>query len=219
MRLRENQTLRTITYPFMTSIDNKVQSLADKIYADGVEKAKKEAEEILNSAQTQKEKILKQAKEEADAILQQAQQDAVKEKETATAEIVMAARRAIDSLKSEMAGILNDSAISAGVAAAAGTPDKIYNLIVEMVKAWSAKGNMEISTADADALQAYFASHAQETLNKGVSIKSINGKPHSFELKPEGQGYKMVIGQEELEAYFREFFRPRLRAILFPEKA
>lgn len=203
----------------MTSIDNKVQTLADKIYADGVEKANREAEEIIGAANEKRDHILKEAQKEAEEIVANAQRAAQKEKETAESEIDMAATRALESLRTEVTDLLNESAVSSGVKEAMPTPEKMFEVVLKMAEAWSRGEGVEIRTEEAEMLEAYFAKHAQEELKKGVRIEAVNGKKHHFELQPKESGFKMEIGPEELKEYFKEFFRPRLRTRLFPEKA
>jgi len=53
-------------------MQNKLQELTEKLYAEGLSKGRQEAEEIKSRAQKEAEEIIASAKKEYDSILQKA---------------------------------------------------------------------------------------------------------------------------------------------------
>ena len=66
---------------------------------------------------------------------------------------------------------------------------------------------MVISAPEADKLKAYFASHAKELLDKGLTIQKINGKDVLFSVSPADGSYKINFGEEEFINYLKDFLR------------
>ena len=53
-------------------MENKLQELTEKLYAEGIDKANQEADEIRRKAEEEADEIKKQAKKEAESIVQDA---------------------------------------------------------------------------------------------------------------------------------------------------
>lgn len=199
-------------------MNDKIQALAEKIYKDGVEKATGEADRIIASAEAKKEEILSEARSEADAILKKANDSAQKTKERTDGEIQMSLNSAREALETEITDILTSQAVTKGVDEALATPDKLYNIIVKMSEEMIRQnGNgIKISTADSEELTAYFKEKAADLLEKGVEITHVQGTPATFQIAPKTGDYKLSISKEAFVNYFKEFLRPNLRALLFP---
>ena len=86
---------------------------------------------------------------------------------------------------------------------------------MEAVEKWAADEAVVISTSEADALKAYFASNAKALLDKGVKIEQVNGNKTLFTISPADGSYKVNFGEEEFENYFKDFLRPQLVEMLF----
>ena len=84
-----------------------------------------------------------------------------------------------------------------------------------MASQWVQDEPIVISTADAEGLKAYFAKQAKAVLDKGVTIRKVNGKETLFTVEPADGSYKVNFGKEEFEAYFKNFLRPQLIDMLF----
>ena len=86
---------------------------------------------------------------------------------------------------------------------------------VALAQKWVENEPVVISTEEADSLKAYFAAHAKELLDKGVTINKVNGKETLFTISPADGSYKVNFGKEEFETYFKEFLRPQMIEMLF----
>ena len=87
--------------------------------------------------------------------------------------------------------------------------------IVALAKNFVQNEPVVIGTADAASLKALFASKAKEVLDKGVTIREVNGQQALFTLSPADGSYKMNFGEEEFENFFKSFLRPQLVDMLF----
>ena len=195
-------------------MDNKIQELTEKIYAEGVEKGKTEADRIVAEAQAKAETILKEAQAKAESIVADAKKNAEELNANTRSELKLYGAQAVDALKSEAATIVTDTVVKAAVKdAVAG--DALKAFIVKIAERWSANEPLVISTAEAAELKAFFAAKAKALLDKGVAIEQVNGKKASFSIAPADGSYKVNFGEGEFEEFFKSFLRPQMVELLF----
>ncbi len=195
-------------------MENKIQELTEKIYAEGVEKGNIEAARIVEEAKVQAADIVKKAKAEAEAIVAAAEKKAAELDENCRSEIKLYGAQAVGALKAETANIITDSVVKAAVKETVAG-DTIKALLVKIAERWSANEQLVISTSEAEQLKAYFAKNAKALLDKGVAIEQVNGKNAQFSIAPADGSYKVNFGEGEFEAFFKAFLRPQMVELLF----
>ncbi len=195
-------------------MENKIQELTEKIYAEGVERGNAEAERLIEEAKAKAAEIVNSAKAEAEAVVAAAEKRAAELDANSRSEVRLYGAQALSALKSEVASIVTDSVVKAAVKdALAG--DTMKALLVKIAERWSANEPIVISTAEAAELSAYFAKNAKALLDKGVEIKEVNGLKSSFSIAPADGSYKVNFGEGEFEAFFKSFLRPQMVELLF----
>ena len=85
---------------------DKIQELTSKLYSEGVEKGREEADKIVAAAYSQREQILKEAKENANEIITMAKKEAAELKEHTEAELKLYASQSSAALKSEITNLV-----------------------------------------------------------------------------------------------------------------
>ena len=195
-------------------MENKIQELTEKIYAEGVEKGNAEAARLVEEAKAKAAEIVKAATAEAEAIIAAANKKAAELDANSRSEIKLYGAQAVGALKSEAATIVTDSVVKAAVKEAL-SGDTMKNLLVKIAERWSANEPIVISTAEAAELKAFFAKNAKALLDKGVEIKQVNGMKTSFSIAPADGSYKVNFGEGEFEAFFKAFLRPQMVELLF----
>ena len=133
-------------------MENKIQELTEKIYAEGVEKGNVEAARIVEEAKEKASDIVSKAKAEAEAIVAAAEKKATELEEHSRSEIKLYGAQAVNALKSEAANIVTDSVTKAAVKEALAG-DTIKALLVKIAERWSANEQLVISTSEADDLK------------------------------------------------------------------
>ena len=195
-------------------MENKIQELTEKIYAEGVEKGKAEADRIIAEAQAKAEAIIKEAQAKAEAVVADAKKSAEEIDANTRSELKLYGAQALGALKSETATMLTDTVVKNAVKdALAG--DSLKALIVKIAERWSADESLVISTSEAAELKAFFAAKAKVLLDKGVEIKQVNGVKTSISIAPADGSYKVNFGEGEFEAFFKSFLRPQMVELLF----
>ena len=194
---------------------NKIQELADKIYQDGVEKGNEEAQRIISEAQEKAGQLIAEAQKEAEAILAGAKKQATELEDNTKSELKLFAGQALNALKTEVTNLLTNQTVGKAVAGFTADKDTLNKFIVALAEKWVQSEPIVISAPDADKLKKYFAANAKALLDKGVTIKQVNGKKALFSISPANGSYKVDFGKEEFENYFKDFLRPQLIEMLF----
>lgn len=196
-------------------MNTKLQELTDKIYNEGVEKAREEARLIIEGAEKQASDIVAKAQAEASHLIAKAETQSAELAKNTRSELKLFAQQSVNALKTEITNLVAGKIVSESVKAATADTAFMQKAILSLVEQWAKNQQVVIQTADAEALTRYFEANAKALLNKGVTIEQANGVKAGFNIIPEKEGYKISLGEEEFIAYFKEFLRPALIEMLF----
>lgn len=196
-------------------MDQKIRELTDKIFNEGVEKGREEADKILAEAQKKSMEMLEDARREAEAIRKNAEKGRDELKSNTTSELKLYTGQTIQALRTSIADTITDKVVSEAVSKSVSDPSFLQGLIAKIVSNWTPGEEIVIETADAKALEAYFAKEAKDLLDKGLVIKEAVGRATEFTIKPQNGSYKIDFGESELVELFKSFLRPRLVEMLF----
>ncbi len=195
-------------------MENKIQLLTEKIYNEGLEKGKMDAERLVAEAKEKAAAIIADAQSRADEILAQAQKAADALRENTHSELKLYAAQAVGALKSEVVNVVTDKIVNDAVKEAVAG-DVIKNILVKIAEGWNSDSPLVISTSDAEALKTYFAAKAKTLLDNGVEIKQVNGLKTSFSIAPADGSFKVNFGEQEFEIFLKSFLRPQIVELLF----
>lgn len=194
---------------------DKIQELTSKLYSEGIEKGKEEAEKIINEAKALSNQIIEDAKNKAREIVAAAEKEAKELKSNTEVELKLYASQAIEALKTEIINLVTDKLAKSNVKAAFEDKEFMQKVILELVKNWARDEKLVIGVENAEELKSYIAANAKGLLEKGLKIESVSGIKTGFILAPEDSTYKVKFGEEEFVEYFKEFLRPQIRELLF----
>lgn len=195
-------------------MENKIQKLTEKVYAEGVEKGNAEAERIIAAAAAKAEAVIKEAEAKAAALVADAEKRCEELNANTRSELKLYGAQAVGALKSEVATVVTDAVVKAAVKEALAG-DGLKALLVKIAERWSADEPLVISTSEAAELKAFFASKAKALLDKGVEVKQVNGLKTSVSIAPANGSYKVNFGEGEFESFFKAFLRPQMVELLF----
>ncbi len=196
-------------------MNTKIQELTDIIYNEGVAKGQAEADQILAQAKEQADKLIADARKEADALVAAAKKESADNAENVRKELKLYAAQAVEALKSEIATVVTDKIVQDAVKGFTADQKAFNEFILKLAQEWGKNQQIEIKTADADALTKYFQANAKALLDKGVKITQVNGRAAEFSIQPADGSYKVNFGAEEFENWFKSILRPQLVETLF----
>lgn len=200
-------------------MENKLDILTKKLYEEGVDKAKHEADEIISKAKQEAAQLI------ADAETKIAQVQAAESKEIedlrkkAESEMALSARQAIASLKQSITGLIAGEV--AGQIAKNGFEDKnfVQELLISIVKKWdvaSGSLNLELilSPQEKEQFETFIAKKYKELLDKGLKIK-IGDLKDQFIIQPGDGGYQVTFSEALFEAFFEQYMRGFTKTLLY----
>lgn len=200
-------------------MENRLDILTQKLYSEGVDKAKAEAAKILADARKEAEKALADAEAKAQEIKARARAEAEDLKKKAESEMALSARQALTALKQSVAGLISGEV--AGNLARAGFEDKkfVQELLVSVIKKWDVSaGNLDLDVVlpekEKKEFEAFIGSKYKELLDKGVEIK-VGGQKEGFVIRPREGGYQIAFSEALFEAFFSQYMRSFTKSLLF----
>ena len=190
-------------------MENKLQELTRKLYDEGLEKGRAEADKLVADARREAEKIVSDARSEAAEIVSRARAEAEDAGKNILTEVALAGRQAVAKIKSEIASLIVAEATSEGVKRTALDPEFIRGMLLSMAKNWTgdASGRVELTAllpeAERAQLDKAFDACAKELLSAGV------------EVGPKEGGYYISFSDADLEALLSEYLREKVSRMLF----
>lgn len=206
------------------NMENKLQALTQRIYEEGVEKARTEAAAILADAQKKAEEIVTAARRDAEKTRHLAQQEAETLRKNVASEIRLSGRQALNSIKQEIAEIVTLRATAVPLNEAIGDPDFLKKIIVTALKNWNPAGDSGdhlalILPAEAQQnLDHYLEAEVKKQLSKGIELSFDKSIESGFRIGPADGSYIVSFSEKDFDNLFREYLRPKTIQLLFGEK-
>lgn len=195
---------------------DKLQDLLTRVYEEGVNKARDEAEDILEKAKKQAEEIVEMAKEDAKKTLEKAQKEAEELKKNGESDLRTATEHTMNSVKQKLAEVFLDEAFDPKLAKDLADPDFLKKAILEVISAWQeTEGNITISKKLEDKLDGHFLNSVKEAAGKGMKIDFSPQMKNGFEISPKDGSYKLSFTDEDFANLFKSFLRKRTQNLLF----
>ena len=199
-------------------MSDQLQDLLQRVYGEGVNKAKAEAEAILEKAKAEAENILTNAKTEADKTIAEAQKEAADIAKNTDSDLKMAAQNTLSAVKQKLTEVLLSEAFDPKLKEAASDADFVKKLILEMVSVWKESGGtVTISKSLESKLDQHFAQSLSSSAGKGLKVEFSPQMKNGFAISPADGTYKLSFTDEDFSNLFKSYLRPRSNKILFKQ--
>ena len=202
-------------------MENKLQQLTQKLYDEGLEKGRTEADKLVADAERRAEKIVADAERKAEEIVRAAERKAEDVAKNTMTEIALAGKQAVARIKSEIASLIVARATSEGVKSAVADPAFIKETLLSVAKNWNGadSGKVELQAllpeAQRASFDAAFAASAQELLAAGVEVGYSPEVKTGFKVGAKEGGYYISFSDADVEALLGEYLREKVSAMLF----
>ncbi len=191
-------------------MDNKLQQLTQKLYDEGLEKGRTEAERLVTEARTEAHRIIDEANREAERVVAEAKQKARDVAHNADTEISQAGRQAIAKLKEQIASMIVTKAASGAVSQASLDPEFVKTLILEAVK-----GDKNMTATLPKGLESSFAAAAKELMDKGIEVGYSNSVKSGFKIAPKDGSYYISFTDTDFDALLKSVLRDKVFNLLY----
>lgn len=201
----------------------KIQELTQKIYQDGVEKARQEEKEILDSARTEADRLLSDARSEAERIVSDAERAAADVKSRLNSEIELAAEQGLSLLRQKVGDLLVNASLEPAVHSTLEDKAFVEQLLREVVTKWdTGQTSLDLSLVlpegDRARFEDFFKQRAKDLLDKGLDVQFSGRMKSGFLVGPKDGSYKLSFEESDFVEFFKSFLRQRTKEILFPGK-
>ncbi len=199
-------------------MENKLLELTKKIYSEGIEKSKTDAELIVLEAQKNAEDIIRKAQLEASEIIKKAEHNSEEIKRNTESEVKMASKQAISRLKQQVVELITAGAIEKPVKEAMKDKEFIGSLILKVASCFNTDVQLILPEADKKQMESFFSDRIKSELNKGVTLNFDSSMNSGFKISPENDSYIISFTDEDFAGYFKGFMRPKTIKLLFGEE-
>ena len=200
--------------------NNKLQELTQKLYNDGLERGRAEAERLVAEAKESAAQIIADAKAEAEAIAKVAEDRAEDVAKNAMTEIALAGRQAMTKIKAELAEAVIMKTTGAAVKSATMDAAFVKDMLLAMANNWTS------STVDVS-LKALLPEEKRAELDKvmqasvaelakaGIEVGYTKDIKTGFKLGEKNGGYYIAFTDESFDALLKEYLREKVSNLLF----
>lgn len=202
-------------------MQNKLQELTEKLYAEGLSKGRQEAEEIKSRAQKEAEEIIASAKKEYDSILQKARKEADALKSKTENEIRSASLQTYSTLKQSIENILTINTVQAPIQESINDKEFVRELILTAAKSYDVKNNenvtLEVLVPEKlkEKMDIFIKESITKQLNVSVEVKGDKKIIGGFRIGKKGEGYHVSFTDQDFQNLFCEYIRPKTKELIF----
>lgn len=202
-------------------MENKLQELTRKLYDEGLEKGRAEADRLVASAKQDAERILSEARAQADAIVRDAEVRSEDVRKNTLTEISLAGKQAVAKLRSEIASMIVAESVAPGVKQAAMDPEFIKEMLLSVARNWNGAEAGKVSLrallpeAERKTLDAAFEKSAKELLAAGIEVGYSKEVRTGFRVGARDGGYYISFTDADFDALMGEYLRERVADMLF----
>ena len=201
--------------------NTKLDQLTQKLYDEGLEKGRAEADRLVAAAKEQAEKLLAEARAQAAAIVREAEGKAEDVSKNTMTEIALAGKQAVAKIKSEIAGAIVAKANGEGVKAAGLDASFIKEMLVAVARNWNGADAGKVSLqallpeAEKTKLDKAIAAEAQALLAAGVEVGYSKEVKTGFKVGAKEGGYYISFSDADVEALLGDYLREKVSQLLF----
>jgi V/A-type H+-transporting ATPase subunit E len=202
-------------------METNIQSLLDKIYEDGIEKAQEKAKNILQDAEVQANQILTKAQEESKVILDKAKLESEFLKSSLLSDLKYSETQLLNSLKTKIADLLVLKVSNHEFESLNQDNQFLKEILVNLINTWIQNQvplesiELLFPLTQRKKIEEYLKLKFGEEI-KGISIEdgNLNGS-WGFQIHYKSEGYKIDFSEESLRAFYRNFLKTKTKEFLF----
>lgn len=202
-------------------MENKLQELTQKLYDEGLEKGRAEADRLVAEAKAEAERIVAEAKAEAERIVKGAEAKAEDVAKNTLTEISLAGKQAVSKIKSEIATAVVAQCTADKVKAANLDATFVKEVLLAVAKNWNGASSSKIELkallpeAEKASLDAAFEKAAKELLAAGIEVGYSKQVKSGFKVGAKEGGYYISFSDDDFNALLGGYLREKVADLLF----
>ncbi len=200
---------------------DRIQEITEKIYNEGIVKAKEDAGQIIFEAKAEAEKIIGDAQKKHEHMIAKAQKLSEEIKKRTESELQLAARQFTSKLKQQITEMITTAQVNIELADAFSDGTFIKEAILTLMKNWNPQSseplnlNVLLPEKSVKEINTFFDAKVTNTLNSGVEIKFDPNFDSGFKIGPKDGSYVLSFTDKDFEHFFKGYLRDRTKKLLF----
>ena len=190
-------------------MSDKLKTLSDKIYQEGIAKANDESEKIVARAKEEARRIKEEAQNQADKIKKDSEVEMEGYRKKVEAEVRMAARKSTNQIQNALHNFLKEETIVKPVSEGLKNPQTLEKTILECMAALRRESDgswhLRLPEKQAESLQKAVEDGKHETLQKGVTLNGDKGLLNGFVVEAEDGQYRLKFDEQTFSEFFGQF--------------
>ncbi|MFH2137174.1 MAG: hypothetical protein ABII88_01530 [Candidatus Omnitrophota bacterium] len=203
---------------------DKLEKLTKQIYAEGITKAKEEAEKIIKAAEEEKKKILRSARQEAEDIAETARKEVADLNKRAESEIRMVTQQSLSLLRQKITELIAVKVSSDSAKGLLDDTEFLKKVLLTVMKEWISQGSrgqqfyLKLPADLQKDIQDYLLEKGKQTLDAGLKIEFDENIKSGFVISPQDGSYRVGFTESDFQALIAYFLRPKMKEFLFARK-
>ena len=205
-------------------MENKLQELTDKIYSNGIEKAKQEAEIILENARKEAAEILRQAKAEAGIIKENAEKESTELKLKTESELKLSSKQVIAAIKNQVTELVVKNLVTGDVEKSLDDAAFLKSIIELMVQKWQPDdaGSIDLQVIlpenKKETFEQVIKSKISHLLSNGLTVDFDSQFKSGFKIAPADKSYIINFTAGDFDNFFKTYLRDKTAGLLYGEE-
>jgi V/A-type H+-transporting ATPase subunit E len=197
-------------------MEHKLENLTQKIYEEGVERARKDADEIIQKARHKAEKIIEDAHNEATKIQKQAENESAELKRNTLADLHLAGNQSVSALKQHIKEILASNILKEKTSQLFADPAFLKEMILAITQKWDPRVAVEVQLDASleDKIDEAFENSIRKEV-KNLTIDFNKRLSRGFRISPDGSSFQITFTDEDFNEFFKPYINEKTEKILF----
>lgn len=202
-------------------MENKLEELTRKLYDEGLEKGRADADKLVSDAKDEAARLVSEARSEADAIVKAAEAKAEELHKNSLTEISLAGKQVVAELKKQIADLIVAKSTTDNVKKANMDADFVKNMLLEVARNWNGTSTdtVSLSALLPESRRAEFdavvGKNAKKLLDAGIEVGYSKNVKSGFKIGPKEGGYHISFSDEDFDALLGEYLRDKVAKMLF----
>lgn len=200
---------------------SKIFELTEKIYNEGIEKVRKEADGILSAAKEKAKRIEDEAQLKSNKIIAEAKKESDALFESFQSELQSIANETLAVVKQKITGCIVAEYSQQVANDLLDDKNFVKSLLLETVKKWDmGKGSLPdlivvVPEKQMKEFEEIIQSDVSRFLQKSTQLQIDPTIKNGFRIVADAEGYKVSFTVEDLTNFLRTFMKPKISAFLF----
>jgi V/A-type H+-transporting ATPase subunit E len=200
-----------------------LNSLVKKVYDEGIEKAKEEAQQIIVDAKRQSDELLKETEQRIAGMETQSANEVNRIRENLNSELKAAAQQTVNTIKDELSDVITNRIVSQGISEALSETAFLQKIILLVLQKWNPvdtglQFELILNKEDEAQLKNFFEQRIKKELATELEIVGENKIKSGFKIAMKNENYYVSFSDEDFENYFKGYLRKKTLEWIYETK-